>query len=104
MLLALLNEFSNTTRSTKLGLPNDSHFTAKRSFEQTEFKQMLVFIFQTTQSLIESLVQNNIRTIRMIDRDSIEMLMQLFLLIDQSFNWEFTSSKRKISLEIFIKH
>ena len=94
MLLALLNEFSNSTKSTKLGLPNDSHFTAKRAFENSEFKHMLVFIFKTTQSLIESLVQNQIRSIKTIDRDSIEMLMQLFLLIDQSFNWEFTSSKR----------
>lgn len=33
LMLALLNEFSNSNKSTKLGLPNDSHFTAKRLFE-----------------------------------------------------------------------
>ena len=44
---------------------------------------------------MESLVQNNVNSIRTIDTDSKEMLMQLFTLIDNSFNWEFTSSKRK---------
>lgn len=91
---ALLNEFANTTKSTKLGLSSDSHFTAKRSFEQNEFKLLLVFLFETTQSLIESLVQNNITSVKTLDTDSNEMLLQLFTLIDQSFNWEFTSSKR----------
>ncbi len=91
---ALLNEFANTTKSTKPGLSSDSHFTAKRSFEQNEFKLLLVFLFETTQSLIESLVQNNITSIKSLDSDSNEMLLQLFTLIDQSFNWEFTSSKR----------
>jgi hypothetical protein len=94
-MLALLNEFSNTNRSTKLGLSSDSHFTAKRSFEQNEFKMMLMFIYDTTQNLINSLAQNNIKSIRTIDKDSKEMLLQLFTLCDQSFNWEFTSSKRK---------
>lgn len=54
-----------------------------------------MFIYETTQELMESLVQNNINTIKALDPDSKEMLMQLFSLIDQSFNWEFTSSKRK---------
>ena len=65
---------------------------------------MLVFIFKTTQSLIESLVQNNIKSIRVIDRDSIEMLVQLFSLIEQSFNWEFTSSKRNIEIYSYFKN
>ena len=30
---AILNEFSNTNRSTRLNLPYDSHFATKRSFE-----------------------------------------------------------------------
>ena len=92
-MLALLNEFSNTNRSTKLGLSSDSHFTAKRVFEQDEFKLILMFVYETTQSLIESLVQNKITSIRSLDSSAKEMLMQLFLLCDQSFNWEFTSSK-----------
>lgn len=95
LMQALLNEFANTTRSTKLGLSSDSHFTAKRSFEQNEFKLLLMFLFETTQNLIESLIQNNITNIKALDSDSNEMLLQLFNLIDQSFNWEFTSSKRK---------
>jgi len=95
---ALLNEFSNTTRSTKLGLSSDSHFTAKRLFEQNEFKLMLVFLFETTQNLIQTLLQSNITSIKALDKDSNEMLLQLFTLIDQSFNWEFTSSKRTLLL------
>lgn len=97
---ALLNEFSNTTRSTKLGLSSDSHFTAKRLFEQNEFKLMLVFLFETTQNLIQTLLQSNITSIKALDKDSNEMLLQLFTLIDQSFNWEFTSSKRTLLLFI----
>ena len=92
-MLALLNEFSNTNRSTKLGLSSDSHFTAKRIFEQDEFKLILMFIYETTQSLIEGLIQSKISSIKSLDTDSKEMLMQLFSLCDQSFNWEFTSSK-----------
>ena len=95
LMQALLNEFANTTRSTRLGLSSDSHFSAKRAFEQNEFKLLLVFLFETTQNLIESLVQSNITSIKALDSDSNEMLLQLFTLIDQSFNWEFTSSKRK---------
>lgn len=95
LMQALLNEFANTTRSTRLGLSSDSHFSAKRAFEQNEFKLLLVFLFETTQNLIESLVQSNITSIKTLDSDSNEMLLQLFTLIDQSFNWEFTSSKRK---------
>lgn len=57
---------------------------------------MLMFVYETTRNLMENLVQNNIKSIRDIDADSKVMLMQLFALIDQSFNWEFTSSKRKL--------
>lgn len=56
---------------------------------------MLIFVFETTQDLIQSLIQSNIKSIKEIDKDSKEMLLQLFSLIDQSFSWEFTSSKRK---------
>lgn len=55
-----------------------------------------MFVYETTRNLMENLVQNNIKSIRDIDADSKVMLMQLFALIDQSFNWEFTSSKRKL--------
>ena len=55
---------------------------------------MLIFVFETTQNLIHSLKENNINSIKLLDNDSKEMLMQLFALIDQSFSWEFTSSKR----------
>lgn len=55
-----------------------------------------MFVYETTRNLMENLVQNNIKSIRDIDSDSKVMLMQLFTLIDQSFNWEFTSSKRKL--------
>jgi len=56
---------------------------------------MLLFVYETTHTLMENLVQNNIKSIKDIDVDSKGMLVQLFTLIDQSFNWEFTSSKRK---------
>ncbi|CAF0887255.1 unnamed protein product [Brachionus calyciflorus] len=93
LLLAVINEFSNTNKSTKLGQSNESHFNAKRSFEQNEFKSILVFVYETTKGLIESLIENNITNICSIDKDSKELLIQIFYLIDQSFNWEFTSSK-----------
>ncbi len=38
LMLALLNEFSNTNKSTKLGIPNDWHFRAKRLFEVKKIK------------------------------------------------------------------
>jgi hypothetical protein len=41
-MLALLNEFSNTSRSTKLGISNDAHFMAKRSFEVINFENLTV--------------------------------------------------------------
>ena len=63
--------------------------------KQNEFKLMLLFVYETTHTLMENLVQNNIKSIKDIDVDSKGMLVQLFTLIDQSFNWEFTSSKRK---------
>lgn len=89
---ALVIEFSNTGKSSKLGVSNDSHFTAKRSFEQNEFKLMLMFVFEATQELIQNL-GNNVKSISNLDPDSKEMLYQLFSLIDLSFNWEFTSTK-----------
>lgn len=58
---------------------------------------MLIFVFETTQNLINSLKENNINSIKLLDNDSKEMLMQLFALIDQSFSWEFTSSKRNLN-------
>lgn len=60
--------------------------------KQNEFKLMLMFVFDTTRGLIESLV--NIKSISSLDADAKEMLYQLFSLIDLSFNWEFTSTKR----------
>ena len=93
LMLALINEFSNTSRSTKLGLSNDSHFKVKRIFEQDEFKLILVFVYETTQSLIESIYQNKIISIKTLDAISKDILLQLFTLYDQSFSWEFTSSK-----------
>ena len=58
---------------------------------------MLIFVFETKQNLINSLKENNINSIKLLDNDSKEMLMQLFALIDQSFSWEFTSSKRNLN-------
>lgn len=58
---------------------------------------MLMFVFETTQELIQNLVvANNIKSISSLEPDAKEMLFQLFSLIDLSFNWEFTSTKRKI--------
>jgi hypothetical protein len=47
LMLALLNEFSNSNKSTKLGLPNDSHFTAKRLFEVQHIIFILLYYFFT---------------------------------------------------------
>ena len=55
---------------------------------------MLMFVFEATQELIQNL-GNNVKSISNLDPDSKEMLYQLFSLIDLSFNWEFTSTKRK---------
>ncbi len=39
-----------------------------------------------------------------LDSDSKEMLMQLFALIDQSFSWEFTSSRRIKTIKWYENH
>jgi hypothetical protein len=69
-------------------------YLTKQKKKQNEFKMLLVFLFETTQSLIEGLQASRVGSVRDLDIDSREMLMQLFSLIDQSFSWEFTSSKR----------
>ncbi|RNA22306.1 exportin-4-like, partial [Brachionus plicatilis] len=92
-LFAVINEFSNTNKSTKLGQSTESHFNAKRSFEQNEFKSILLFVFDTAKSLIDSLIQSNITNICSVDKESKNLLIQIFNLIDQSFTWEFTSSR-----------
>lgn len=63
---------------------------------------MLIFVFETTQNLIQSLKSNNVNTINSLDSDSKEMLIQLFGLIDQSFGWEFTSSKRNLKNYLYL--
>ncbi len=45
LMSALLNEFSCTIKSTKLGIPSDSHFNAKRLFEVTFFLSYYVFSY-----------------------------------------------------------
>ena len=92
-MLALLNEFSTTHRSTKLGVSNEYHFKAKRIFEQDDFKLILTFLYETTQSIIEILIQNKVSSIKSLMSKEKEILLQLFALYDQAFSWEFTSSK-----------
>jgi hypothetical protein len=95
LLLAIITEFSNTNSSTKMGLSSDSHLIAKRTFENNEFKLILVFIFESTQNLMETLIkmESSGDFIYKLDRDSKDLLLLLFRLIEQSFNWEFTSNK-----------
>lgn len=59
---------------------------------------MLMFAFEATQNLIENLYQSNVKMSCELDEDSKEMLVQLLRLVDLSFGWEFTSSKRIIYL------
>ncbi len=54
-----------------------------------------MFIYETTQELMSNLAQNAITSVTSLDATSRDMLIQLFALIDASFTWEFTSSKRK---------
>jgi len=63
-----------------------------------------MFIYDTTQELMSSLSQNNITSIVSLDPTSRDTLIQLFALIDASFTWEFTSSKRKSHFKKFNKN
>lgn len=52
-----------------------------------------MFVFETTNSLIDSLYQSNISNICTVDQESRNLFIQIFKLIDQCFSWEFISSR-----------
>ncbi len=93
LILALINEFSNSNQSNKLGFSNTNHFKVKQTFEHDDFKHILLFLYETTQSLIETLIQSKISSIKSLGSMEKEIILQLFGLFDQAFSWEFTSSK-----------
>ena len=93
LVLALINEFSHSNLSNKLGFSNTNHFKVKQTFEQDDFKHILLFLYETTQSLIETLIQSKILSIKSLGTKEKEIILHLFGLYDQAFSWEFTSSK-----------
>jgi hypothetical protein len=93
LLNALLNEFSNTNRSSNVGLTVNSHTNAKTIFEKKEMKILLVFVFEYLEHLLET-------SFTRVNKD---YLIQYLGLIETCFTWEFTtsSSKRIFSFVFF---
>lgn len=52
-----------------------------------------MFVFETTNNLIDSLIQSNMSNICSVDQESRNLLIQIFKLIDQCFSWEYISSR-----------
>jgi hypothetical protein len=55
-----------------------------------------MFLYETTHSFIETLSQNKVTSIKHFDSTSKEILLQLFALYDQAFNWEFTQHNKHV--------
>lgn len=87
-LLALLNEYSSSTRASDFGLPWIKHLDAKKLFEELYLKD----IFESTLATIKHILcENATLTQKLMSKDTlvVDLMYKLLQLLESIFMWKF---------------
>ena len=82
VLVAIMQEYASTVKSSDVGLRWEIHFKVKRQFESTDLKRIFQFIVHALQQAIESS--------QLLDRESCDLLGRLLAIVEAVLSWFFS--------------
>ncbi|RWS15054.1 Exportin-4-like protein [Dinothrombium tinctorium] len=84
-ILAILNEYSSSTRASDFGLPWIKHLETKKKFENNHLKH----IFSSTLQALHNIIQPEISSDLLKMPESINLLQKLIQIIETVLTWNF---------------